>query len=139
MKPAEAAAIRKQREADAKAADERLLGYLNDGRYVERVVPELIPREEDEVKALGNVRRLARAAERTPREKRGPKLDELREGLRRLIYVQRALALDPLERASLKPSQLVAMTHIDRSVLQAKMGNLTSRWAGTAMPREGER
>lgn len=133
MKPAEARALRLAKEAAVKAADERLLEYVSGPARAERIVPELIPRAEDEVKAIGAVRRLARQAERTTREKRGPKLDELAEALRRLIYVQRVLAMDPLERAALRPSQLIELTRIDRSVLLAKMKALPDRHIGTAL------
>jgi hypothetical protein len=126
MKPREAQArVRARQQANERrgAALER---YLKAEEPMDEVRPELIPDAAAHREAVREVRRLVRQSDRTPRSPRRDKvLDELVAAMRRLIYVERVLELEPLERAGLTPARLVVLSRTsvaDVSRLAERMG-----------------
>jgi hypothetical protein len=114
MKADEARRIRRAHEAARENRARGLEEFLRTGERTDRVVPELIPDSVALSVATREVRRLVRVAERTPRGKRARKLDELCAAMRWLIYVERVMALDPLERAALTPAALSELGRVSR-------------------------
>lgn len=114
MKADEARRIRRARDAQRENRAHGLEDFLRTGERTDRVRPELIPDSTAHTVAVREVRRLVRVAERTPRGKRARKLDELRAAMRWLIYVERVMALDPVERAALTPAALSVLGRVSR-------------------------
>lgn len=122
MKPKEARARRAAAAREREAAGERLTAFLAGGGDRSQVVPELIPDDADHVAANRAVRQLIRQAERQPRgAARTRKVDELIAAMARLVFVERVMALDALERAGLTPARLVVMARVREDDLHARL------------------
>lgn len=123
MKPDEARRrhlAAKQRRA---AAGEMLEEAITSG--ITKVRPDLIPTEEDRVAAARRVRELISQANRQPKGARRSKtLDRLILALARLVYVERVLALDRLERAGLTPPALWEMSSIGPDDLRDRLASM---------------
>lgn len=125
MKPDEARRRRKAMEVQKAAAGERLEAHLKSGGDGNVVVPDLIPGERDLVEVQREVRKTVRRAERTPRgAKRDKVLDDLVGLIARLVYVERVLAKDELERAALTPLQLVLLGRLAPTDLRARLDRM---------------
>lgn len=126
MKPDEARARRKLTMAAEAARGERLERFLREGGDREVVRPELIPTHEDLVEADRGLRAgLAAAGRRERGRRRADLLDhKVIPALARVIYLERVMALDPLARAGLRPTQLVALSSVSRADLQTKLGEI---------------
>ena len=119
MKPNEVRAMRQRQEAEKVARGRALEEFLQTGQRTDRVVPELIPDSVAHAVAVREVRKLVRLAERTPRGPRRAKLlDELIGAMARLVYVERVMALDGLERMALTPARLVLLSRIGPEDIQ---------------------
>lgn len=117
--------VRAQDQAK-QARGEALEAFLRTGEPRDEVRPDLIPDAAAHRDAVREVRRLARVANRAPRgPRRNGLLDELVAAMRRLIYVERVLDLEPLERAGLTPARLVVLSRTgaaDVTALARRMG-----------------
>jgi hypothetical protein len=114
VKADEARRVHRARETARENRARGLEEFLRTGERTDRVVPELIPDSTALTVATRDVRRLVRICERTPHGQRARKLDELRAAMRWLIYVERVMALDPLERAALTPAALSLLGRVSR-------------------------
>jgi hypothetical protein len=131
MKPNEARRRHRSVEHARAARGRALEAYLAGDGSREAIVPELIPDSKDLGDARREVKRLARLAERTSREVKGRRLDELICALARLVFVESVLALDPLERAALTPSRMLRMSReIGVQDLRARLGRLQREGMG---------
>lgn len=127
MKPGEARARKQILEAQRAARGERMERFLRDGGDVEQVQPELIPTEDDRAAADRELRQALHEVERLDRHsRRRTKLMDSKviPAMAKVIYIDRVLRLDPLERAGLRPRQLAALSMIRPSDLQTKLGEL---------------
>lgn len=114
--------MRRQQDAARAARGEALEAHLQAGGETSAVVPELIPTDGDLTDATRDVRRLIRRAERAPRGPRRNKvLDDLVVAIGRLVFVERVMELDRLERAGLTPARLVVMSKIGPDDLRARL------------------
>lgn len=119
MKPNEIRAMRLRQDAAREARGRALEEFLQSGERTDRVVPELIPDRAAHAVAVREVRKLVRLAERTPRgPRRGKLLDELIGAMARLVFVERVMAKDELERAALTPAALVLLSRVGREDLK---------------------
>jgi hypothetical protein len=129
MKPNEARAMARAQEAARKARGEALEHFLRTGEPRDEVRPDLIPDAADHREASREVRRLTNLARRAPAgPRRNGLLDELTRAMRRLIYVERVLELDPLARAALTPARLVMLSSTSAEDVRA----LYNRMAGAS-------
>lgn len=129
MKPHEARAMRLRQDQAKAARGAQLEEYLHNGGATTEVVPHLIPTEADLQQAVGEVRALVRRANRTRKGSRRMKvLDQLVSAAGRLVFVERVLELDRLERAALTPARLVAMSKLGAGDIRERM----ARWQGEA-------
>lgn len=114
-------------KATAEERGEQLTAYLKAGGDPDQVVPELIPTEEDRVRLERAIRQGANRAAKHPRGKaRNRKVDALIPLVAELCVVERVLALDPLERAGLRPSQLAAMAVASPGEMYGKLAELVA-------------
>lgn len=127
MKPNEARARRRAAEAQQQAAGDMLRAYLEDETNpLDKVVPDLIPTEEDRERLAREILRLGRRAEKQPRgAARNRKIDEMLPLVGRLVLVDEVLALDRLERAGVTPRRLRAIAaRVTPEAMQAKVAEL---------------
>jgi hypothetical protein len=96
MKPAQARRLREAREAAQAARGEALEAFLRTGEPADAVRPELI---------------------RAEAGKRRRALDDVKNAMARLVYVERVLDLDDLERAALTPTDLYRLSFVSREDL----------------------
>jgi hypothetical protein len=118
VKPAEVRRLIRAQEQAREARGEALETFLRTGEPRDVVRPELIPDAAAHREAVREVRRLVRLANRAPRGAR-------RSGLLLLIFVERVLELEPLERAGLTPARLVVLSRTsvaDVTALAKRMG-----------------
>lgn len=127
MKATDARRLRRARDAQREARERGLEEFLRTGERTEAVIPELIPDESELKAATREVLRLVRVCERTPRGRKARKLDELRAAMRRLVYAEKVMALDPVERAGLTPARL---TMFQAGITADDVGALYRRMAG---------
>jgi hypothetical protein len=112
--------MRQRQEAARTARGRALEDYLATSEPTDRVEPDLIPDSAALTVAAREVRKLVRMAERTPQGPRRMKLlDELIGAMARLVFVERVMAKDELERAALTPAALVALSRVGREDLTA--------------------
>jgi hypothetical protein len=129
MKPNEARRMARAQEAAKAARGEALEHFLRTGEPRDVVRPDLIPDAADHREASREVRRLTNLARRAPAgPRRNGLLDELTRAMRRLIYVERVLELDPLARAALTPARLVMLSSTSAEDVRA----LYNRMAGAS-------
>lgn len=103
---------RKAREREKAARGEALEEFLRSGRPVDKVVPELVPTEEDRDRVQKELVDAMRLAERQPRGPgRNRKLDACVSVAARLEAIERVLAMDVLARAALTPQRLSVIAH----------------------------
>jgi len=120
MKPADVRAMRQRQEAGRQARGRALEDYLATSEPTDRVVSDLIPDGAALAVAVREVRKLVRMTERTPQGPRRMKLlDELIGAMARLVFVERVMAKDELERAALTPAALVVMSRVGREDIDA--------------------
>jgi hypothetical protein len=126
VKPAEVRRLIRAQEQAREARGEALETFLRTGEPRDVVRPELIPDAAAHREAVREVRRLVRLANRAPRgARRSGLLDELVAAMRLLIFVERVLELEPLERAGLTPARLVVLSRTsvaDVTALAKRMG-----------------
>lgn len=119
MKPDQARRMQKAREAQRAALGDALMDFAGDKR---QVVVDLIPKAEDLEKTLKTMWKLVRQTERTPRgPRRNKKLDELMLLVGRVVYLERVMALEPLERAGLTPFALFELSKMAPSDIVARV------------------
>ncbi|HEY4094509.1 MAG TPA: hypothetical protein VGM33_03315 [Baekduia sp.] len=109
------------------ARGEALTAFLKGEEPTTKVVPELIPTEKHLREALGEVRRLSRAAERQSKGSRGRgrKMDQLVFAMGRLVAIERVMEMDPLQRAGLTPARLAVIADSIRpDDLRARLASL---------------
>jgi hypothetical protein len=121
VKPREVRAMRVRQEQERAARGKALEEFLHSGADTTKVQRELIPAERDLREALREYRRSARVWAGARGVKRMRLLDETMIALARIVYLERVLALDPLERAGLTPAQLVALSRIHPDDLRARL------------------
>lgn len=126
MKPDELRRRRKREEHSALVRGERLEAFLRSGEPVDAPTPELVPTPEDKTHTLRRYRRLVRlaAGEMRGTRKHAQFLDRAVVELARLVWIERVLALDPLERAALTPARLTALSVVDPDELRRRLGDL---------------
>ncbi len=119
MKPDAVREVRRARSVAEAARGEALERYLRGEGDRDRVRPELIPTERDLVEVQRRARELMRRANGTPQgAKRSRLLRDIVEVLARLVFLERVLGLERLDRAALTPRRLEAMSMVSRSALQ---------------------
>lgn len=105
--------MRQRQEQQRTARGQALEDFLHGDGDNRRVVASLIPLEADLVVAQREVRKLMRRADRSVRgPSRSKILDDLVGALARLVFVERVLEMDRLERAALTPAQLAEMSRV---------------------------
>jgi hypothetical protein len=124
VKPGEARRRRKAREEQAQVYGEKLEAFLRSGEPQDLPTPHLVPTAADKVATLREYRRLARLAAGERAEKRDRLLDRAIVELARLVWIERVLGLEPLERAGLTPARLVALSVVDRAAIRARFNAL---------------
>jgi hypothetical protein len=126
VKPAQARRLREAREAAQVARGEALEAFLRTGEPADTVRPELIPGAAEHREASRQVREAVSRADRAGWGKREKARDELVRAMARLIYVERVIALDDLERAALTPAALFRLSFVSPEDLE----RLRARMAG---------
>jgi hypothetical protein len=126
VKPDEARRRQKAREKQAAIRGEKLEAFLRSGEPRDLPTPELVPTEQDKTRTLREYRHLARLAASEPRgsRKRDRLLDRAIVELARLVWIERVLALDPLERAGLTPARLVVLSVVDPEEIRSRFNVL---------------
>ena len=124
MKPFEARRRRAARIHAKAMHSERMQAALAD--TPDRPTPHLVPDEPDRVHTLREYRRMARlaAGEAVGSSKFDRYLDRMIVELVRLIWIERVLALDPLERAALTPARLVVLSMVEPGEIKRRLGAL---------------
>jgi hypothetical protein len=117
VKPAQARRLREAREAAQAARGEALEAFLRTGELADTVRPELIPGAAEHREAARQVREAVSRAGRAEAGKRWRALDDVKNAMARLVYVERVLALDDLERAALTPTDLYRLSFVSREDL----------------------
>jgi hypothetical protein len=133
VKPAQARRLREAREAAQAARGEALEAFLRTGEPADTVRPELIPGAAEHREASRQVREAVSRAGRADVSKRQKALDELTRAMARLIYVERVIALDDLERAALTPAALFRLSFVSPEDLE----RLRARMAGQSEVETG--
>lgn len=127
MNPEQLRKLRRREKLMRAERSKQVEDYLAGGGDPDKVIVELIPTEEDRVRLEHEIRDLARKAEKQPKgAARNRKVDALIPLVAELCVVERILALDPLQRASLRPTQIAAMAHTDRDELYGKLAELVA-------------
>lgn len=128
VKPEEARRRRKLIETAKAARGDRLELMLQGKKPIDVVDREAIPTEDDlerqkrEFKKI--TRRLAKTNKLTNRGRYNDYLDELMVCLARIVFIERVLERDPIERASLTVAQVVALSAITPGQLSARLARL---------------
>jgi hypothetical protein len=117
VKPAQARRLREAREAAQAARGEALEAFLRTGEPADTVRPELIPGAAEHREAARRVREAVSRAGRAEAGKRWRALDDVKNAMARLVYVERVLDLDDLERAALTPTDLYRLSFVSREDL----------------------
>jgi hypothetical protein len=133
VKPAQARRLREAREAAQVARGEALEAFLRTGEPADTVRPELIPGAAEHREASRQVREAVSRADRAGWGKREKARDELVRAMARLIYVERVIALDDLERAALTPAALFRLSFVSPEDLE----RLRARMAGRSEVETG--
>jgi hypothetical protein len=133
VKPARLRRIREAREAAQAARGEALEAFLRTGEPADTVRPELIPGAAEHREASRQVREAVSRAARVDVAKRQKARDELVRAMARLIYVERVIALDDLERAALTPAALYRLSFVSPEDLE----RLRARMAGRSEVETG--
>jgi hypothetical protein len=133
VKPAQARRLREAREAAQAARGEALEAFLRTGEPADTVRPELIPGAAEHREASRQVREAVSRAGRAGVSKRQKARDELVRAMARLIYVERVIALDDLERAALTPAALFRLSFVSPEDLE----RLRARMAGRSEVETG--
>jgi hypothetical protein len=138
MKPREARAMVRAQEAAREARGEALEHFLRTGEPRDEVRPDLIPGAPEHRVASREVRRLTNLARRAPAgPRRNGLLDELTVAMRRLIFVERVIEMDPLLRASLTPADLVRLSTTTADDVQALYLRMAGKTGRPVLPGEG--
>lgn len=128
MKPEQLRALRKAQaivDATENLARRTMIEAAIHGGAGEKPIPEVIPQPEDLDDAQRVLRRLLRQADRAPRgPARSRKMDLVIPAMARVIYLERVMKLDQLERAALTPRALRDLMDITRDDLQGKLTEL---------------
>lgn len=128
MKPEQLRAIRKAQaivDATENEARRSMIEAAIHGGQGERPIAEVIPQPEDLDDARRELRRRLRQADRAPAgAPRQRKLDLVIPAMARVIYLERVMKHDRLERAALTPRALRDLMDISRDDLQDKLTEL---------------
>jgi len=126
MKPNEARQQHLAREQARKVRGERLEAVLKTGAAPDKPRPDLVPTATDKRNTLRQYRRFARlaAGEMQGSAKYEQFLELLIVELARLIYIERCLALDELDRASLTPARLMVLSVVDPAEIKRRLDAL---------------
>lgn len=128
MKPDELRRRRKLAETAKAARGEKLELMLKGKQPIDVVEREAIPTEADLQKVRREFNRIARRIGKTNkltnRGRYNDYLNELMVCLARMIFIERVLEKDALERASLTVAQLVALSAIEPAHLTRRLGRL---------------
>jgi hypothetical protein len=129
VKPEQLRALRKAQaivDATENVARRQMIEAAIHGGAGERPIPEVIPEPEDLVDAQRELREACRQADRAPRgPARNRKMDaKVIPAMARVIYLERVMELDRLERAALTPRRLRDFMDITRDDLQGKLTEL---------------
>jgi hypothetical protein len=133
VKPAQARRLREAREAAQAARGEALEAFLRTGEPADTVRPELIPGAVEHREASRQVREAVSRAGRAGVAKRQKARDEVVRAMARLIYVERVIALDDLERAALTSAALFRLSFVSPEDLE----RLRARMAGRSEVETG--
>jgi hypothetical protein len=133
VKPAQARRLREAREAAQAARGEALEAFLRTGEPADTVRPELIPGAAEHREASRQVREAVSRADRAGAVKYRKAISDVRNAMARLIYVERVLRLDPLERAALTPTDLYRLSFVSPEDLE----RLRARMAGRSEVETG--
>jgi hypothetical protein len=133
VKPAQARRLREAREAAQAARGEALEAFLRTGEPADTVRPELIPGAAEHREASRAVREAVSRAGRVDARKYRKAVEDVRRAMARLIYVERVLALDDLERAALTPAALYRLSFVSPEDLE----RLRARMAGRSEVETG--
>jgi hypothetical protein len=128
VKPAQARRLREAREAAQAARGEALEAFLRTGEPADTVRPAAEHRE-----ASRQVREAVSRAGRAGVAKRQKARDEVVRAMARLIYVERVIALDDLERAALTSAALFRLSFVSPEDLE----RLRARMAGRSEVETG--
>ena len=124
MKPTEAR-NRYKALAQARAVrGERLESVLRHGAEPDKPRPDLVPTEQDKTNAKRRYRQCCREAAGVRGRKKEAWLDLAVVELARLIYIERVLALDPLDRAALTPARLTMLSVVDPDEIRRRFDAL---------------
>jgi hypothetical protein len=123
---------RRMVEEQRKVRLEALEEHLRAGGDPDVPKAELIPTEEDRVRLEREIRTIANQAANQPKtsKRRKKLLDRAIPLVAELCVVERVLALDPLERAGLRPSQLASMAHTSPTEMHGKLAELVAGVVG---------
>jgi hypothetical protein len=128
VKPEQLRAARKaQEELDrtVNAAHRSAIEAAIHGGHRDLVVKELIPTPADLVAQEREVRRLVQQSQRRARgPARTRKIDALIPAMAKLVYLERVMALDSLERAALTPRALMDLARVGKDDLTAKLAEM---------------
>lgn len=128
MKPDELRRRRKLLETAKAARGEKLELLLQGKKPIDVVEREAIPTEDDLSKVRREfnrvARRLGKTNKLTNRGRYNDHLNELMVCLARMIFIERVLEKDALERASLTVAQLVALSAIKPEDLSRRLSKL---------------
>lgn len=129
MKPEEARRRRKADEAVRDAMDEQLAAFLKGDNPLDEIVPGLIPTDAERVRILGEIKRLGRRAVASGRGSRQyrHRMEEIKALAARLVFVDRVLEMDRLERAALTPRMLRDMCWVSWMDVKAKVAELSGQ------------
>jgi hypothetical protein len=133
MKPDQARRLRQAREAAEAARGEALEAFLRTREPADTVRPELIPGAAEHREAVRAVREAVSRASRADVSRRRKALDELTRAMARLVFVERVIDLDELERAALTPARLFALSFVSPGDLE----RLRARMAGRSEVETG--
>jgi hypothetical protein len=133
VKPAQARRLREAREAAQAARGEALEAFLRTGEPADTVRPELIPGAAEHREASRQVREAVSRAARVDARKYRKAVEDVRRAMARLIYVERVIALDDLERAALTPAALFRLSFVSPEDLE----RLRARMAGRSEVETG--
>lgn len=127
MKPKDARALVRARE-DMEESRRRALEHRlrTGGEELDEPIPELIPTEEDLAAAWRRLRKGMRRAIAVPRGPRRSKVldNEVIPAIARIVYLERVLKLDELDRASLTPRRLRVLSTVTKPAVQTRYGQM---------------
>jgi hypothetical protein len=127
VKPAQARRLREAREAAQAARGEALEAFLRTGEPADTVRPELIPGAAEHREASRQVREAVSRAARVDARKYRKAVEDVRRAMARLIYVERVIALDDLERAALTPAALFRLSFVSPEDLERLWARMAGR------------